>query len=180
MREGEEFFNELYEKMHDEVLMYIIARCGNTEDIADIFQETFLEIVKLIRKKGIAYFKHPEAIVITIAKRKIFQHYSIMQKLGLDKIRFVPLEDVEEELVEFEDFTIEDVIITRELLEEVYKILGEQGELSKKVFYLYYYFGLPIAEISRILGISESNVKNKLYRGLKRLKREFERRDGRV
>lgn len=46
----EDFFNELYDATHEKVLAYKIVKCGNTEDVADIFQETYTEIVKVIRK----------------------------------------------------------------------------------------------------------------------------------
>ena len=59
-QEQETFFNELYDNTHRKVLAYIIAKCGNTEDIADIFQETYLEIVKVIKRKGIDYFQNPD------------------------------------------------------------------------------------------------------------------------
>ena len=33
-------------------------------------QETYTEVVKIIRKHGISYFKQPDALVMQIAKRK--------------------------------------------------------------------------------------------------------------
>lgn len=172
--EVDKFFNDLYQRMKDEILIYIIAKCGKTEDIDDIFQETFLEVAKLIKKKGIAYFHQPEAIVMTIAKRKIYQHYNIRQKLGIDKFRYKRLEDVEEELTDFGDFTIEDAMVRAEMLKQVKEILRKQDLLTEKIFYLRFYMEASIEKTAEILGISEANVKNRLYRTLKILKRELE------
>ena len=172
--EVDEFFNALYQKTKDEILIHIIAKCGDTEGIQDIFQETFLEVAKLLRKKGITYFHKPEAIVMTIAKRKIYQHYNIRQKLGIDKFRYKQLEDVEEELTDLEDSTIEDAMVRMEMLKQVKEILGKQDLLTRKIFCLRFYMEISIEKIAEILGISEANVKNRLYRTLKNMKRELE------
>lgn len=173
--EVDQFFNALYQKMKNEVLMYTITRCGNTEDIDDIFQETFLEVAKLLRTKGIAYFRKPEALVMAIAKRKIYQHFNLRQKLGIDKFRYELLEDVEEELTDFEDFTIEDAMVRKETLKQVKEILGKQDVLTRKIFYLRFYMDASIKKIAETLGITEANVKNRLYRTLKGMKKELEK-----
>lgn len=173
-REVDEIFNALYQKMKDEVLLYIVARCGNTDDIDDIFQETFLEVAKLLRKKGIAYFRRAEAVVMAIAKRKIYQHFNLRQKLRIDKIHYESWENVEERLTDFEDFTIEDAIVKKETLEKIREILGKQELLTRKIFYLRFYMDASIGKIAEVLGISESFVKNRLYRTMKKIKKEFE------
>lgn len=68
----DDFFNELYASTNQKVLAYIIVKCGKTEEVADIFQETYTEVVKIIQKHGISYFKQPDALVMQIAKRKFF------------------------------------------------------------------------------------------------------------
>lgn len=172
--EVDEFFNVLYQKMKDEILMYIIARCGDTEDIQDIFQETFLEVARLLKNKGIAYFRKPEAIVMTIARRKVYQHFNLRQKLGIDKICYEPLENVEEEMTDFDDFTLEDAMVRKETLEQIKEILGKQDILTRKIFYLRFYMDVSIEEVAELLGISTTRVKNRLYRTLKRIKRKLE------
>ena len=77
----DDFFNELYASTNQKVLAYIIVKCGKTEDVADIFQETYTEVVKIIQKHGISYFKQPDALVMQIAKRKIFRHYKLKEKV---------------------------------------------------------------------------------------------------
>ena len=173
--EADEFFNVLYQKTKDEILMYIIAKCGDTDEILDIFQETFMEIVKLLKKKGTAYFKQPEAVAMRIAKRKVYQHLNLRQKLGIGKIRYERLEKIEEELTDFEDFTVEDTMVTKEVLELIHKILENQDILTGKIFYLKFYMEASIEKISNLLGISEAMVKNRLYRTLKSIKRELEK-----
>ena len=62
--------------------------------------------------------------------------------------------------------------------EEQYKILYDLDCLSKNykmVVQLFYFEDFSIEEISKILGISESNVKTRLNRARNELKRDFEK-----
>ncbi len=43
--------------------------------------------------------------------------------------------------------------------------------ITTKIFYLYFAMGLKISEIAKELKMTESNVKNKIYRTLKELKK---------
>lgn len=58
--------------------------------------------------------------------------------------------------------------------DEDYALLEALNRLDKSyraVIYLHYYEGYSVSEISRLLGISESNVKARLKRGRDRLKK---------
>ena len=109
-----------------------------------------------------------------IAKRKIYRHYNLRQKLGFGKIHYEQMEEIEEELTDFEDFTVEDTLVTKETLELVHKILEKQDILTRKVFYLRFYTEVSFKEIAKILEIPEGTVKTRLYRTLKSIKRELE------
>lgn len=174
-QEVEKFFNNLYQNTKDEILMYIIAKCGDTHEISDIFQETYMEIVRLLKKKGIAHFKQPEAIVMTIAKRKVYQHLNLRQKLGFGKIRYEQIEEMEEEWMDSEDFTLDDSMTGTEAVELFQKILGKQDILSRKILYLKFYMGLSIKKIAELMEISEGMVKNCLCRSIKSMKDEWEK-----
>jgi len=65
---------------------------------------------------------------------------------------------------------IEDFAINQLLLDFVKQHLREKPDSVKRVFYLFYEFEMTIPEIAEALGISEFNVKNKLYRTLKELR----------
>ena len=45
-------FNRVYDSTHKAVHAYMVAKCGNLEDVSDIFQETYLELYQFIQKKG--------------------------------------------------------------------------------------------------------------------------------
>jgi len=77
---------------------------------------------------------------------------------------------VETELYEYDVDAIstEDFVIDHLLLESIKKHIQAKPEDVKKVFYLFYDFDMTIPEISKSLGISQSGVKNKLYRKIKK------------
>jgi len=155
------------------VLALITAKCGRTADINDIFQETYMELYNLLGKRGVNYVTHEKALVMRIARRKISKHYSLLERLKV----FVSLtgsneEDEDVKLTEFiaDDFSVEEFVIDDILLENARKLIKTKPEDVRKVFYLMYNVGLTIPEIAQSLSMSESNVKNKLYRTIKELR----------
>ena len=58
-------------------------------------------------------------------------------------------------------------------LSDIWNYIEQQDALTIKIFVLYFRFDEKIADISKELKISESNVKNRLYRTIKRIQKEF-------
>lgn len=164
----DDFFNELYASTNQKVLAYIIVKCGKTEDVADIFQETYTEVVKIIRKHGISYFKQPDALVMQIAKRKIFRHYKLKEKLrGIEEMNDYNILSADEN----------DIAISKETVQSVFTYLSAKDELTKKIFYLYYYMDKNISEIALLFSVKESTIKNRLYRTLRELRQNLDKED---
>ncbi|MGM9979380.1 MAG: hypothetical protein ACI33J_11320 [Clostridium sp.] len=67
-----DYFDNIYDKTYKKLLLYILKRCSNIEDVSDIIQETYAEVYLTINKKGIDYIKNYDSFVIKIAKTKIF------------------------------------------------------------------------------------------------------------
>ena len=61
----------------------------------------------------------------------------------------------------------------REVLDWVNRYLTVKGETVRKIFHLYYRFGMTAPEIAALLGRSEADVKNKLYRTLKEIREHW-------
>ena len=166
-------FDEIYDSTHKEVLAFIIAKCGHTADIADIFQETYVDLYKILVNRGVDYVTHEKALVMRIAKRKIAKHYMLLERLkNFVSITTVNDDNEEVDLTEFEadGFTTEDFAVDNILLESAKQFIKSKPIEVRKVFYLMYDVGLTIPEIAQMLSMSESNVKNKLYRTLKELR----------
>lgn len=171
------FFNEIYNTTNKRTLSYITAKCSNLSDINDILQETYMEVYAIIVKKGIDYIKNGEAFVIKIAKNKIYQQYSLLERIKSE----IPLsvlkidEDEETDIYDLnsDDFSIEDSICTNELVEEVKQIISSKPVEVQKIFFLKYSQDLSIVEIAQLLSVSQSYVKNKLYRTLTEIRKIY-------
>ena len=166
-------FEEIYNATHKAALTLITAKCAHTTDISDIFQETYLELYQVLQKRGTGYITNDKAFVLRLAKQKLARHYSLQDKLRMFVSVNMLNEDGEDfDLSDFDAdaFLTEDFAIDQVMLAEAKEFIHTRHETVQKVFYLFYHMGLTISEVSGALGISESNVKNKLYRTLKELR----------
>ena len=166
-------FDEIYASTNKAVLAFVTAKCGNTADIQDIVQDTYVEVYRILEKRGVAYIKNDKALVLRIARQKLSRHYSLAERLKI----FVPMTVVTDEgeevnVADFEAdaFLTEEFTVDKMILEEVRRCIQQKPQDVKKVFYLFYDVGQTIPEIARALSMSESNVKHKLYRTLKELR----------
>ena len=165
-------FEEIHNSTYKATVAFITAKCKNTADISDILQETYMELYKVLIKRGAEYITNEKAFVLRIAKHKVALHYSLMEKLRIFVSMNAISEDEEEvDLSNFEvnAFTMEDYVVNQILLEKARQFVQSKSDDIKKVFYLFYDAGLSIPEIAKSLSMSESNVKNKLYRTIKEL-----------
>lgn len=166
-------FNSIYDNTYHAVLKYIIIKCHNVNDANDILQETYLEFWKILNKKELSE-KNIKSYLIGIAINKIKKHYTL-----LDRIKTISLFDKNDKDLELIDtiedkFNIDDLIIKNDNWELVWKyIKNKKNQDIPKVFYLHYKLELSIKEISAILNVKESYVKNLVYRTLSELYATF-------
>jgi RNA polymerase sigma-70 factor (ECF subfamily) len=161
------FFNKIYDETYRKTLLYVTSKCGSIDDIPDILQEIYIEVYSVTVKKGIDYVKNAEAFVMQLTKTKLYKHYAFAQKLKHNIPLFSYIDEGEEiNILDFEteDYSVEDQIITKDLLNEIWCIVKSKPEQAQKIFCLFYIGGLTIPEITKELSCSESNVKNNLYR----------------
>ena len=166
-------FDEIYEATYQSVLSFVTVRCKNVADIGDIVQETYMELYKLLQKRGVNYVNNEQAMTMKIAKQKLSRHYSLMERLKQfvpmfavnDEGDEVPLSDLEADAFLAEEFTVNQAVLS-----EAQAIIASKPDDVRKVLYLYYDEGLPLAEIAERLSMKQSSVKNKLYRTLKELR----------
>jgi len=168
-------FNEIYDATNKYILAFITAKCKNTSDINDIFQDTYMELYKILDKHGADYVKNDKIYVYRIAKHQISRHYSLTERLRMFVSMTFKSEENENEEVELSEKDIdsilmEDYVVNQIMLENVQKFIEQKSSDIEKIFNLFYNVGLPISEIAKELSLSESNVKNKLYRTVKELR----------
>jgi RNA polymerase sigma factor (sigma-70 family) len=167
-------FDEIYNSTNKSVLALITAKCGRAADISDIFQETYMELYKVLSERGADYInKNEKAFVMKIAKRKVAQYYSLLERLRIFVSMSAKNEDGEEadlSDLDADAFLTEDFTVNQALLETINQHIRSKPEDVQKVFYLMYDVDLTIPEIAKTLFMSESNVKNKLYRTLNEIR----------
>jgi len=168
-------FNEIYDSTNKFILAFITAKCGNISDAGDIFQDTYMELYKRLDKKGADYVMDGKAFVFKIAKQKIARNYSLIKRLRM----FVPVGETNEEndygAVELSDldvnlFLMEDFAVDRLMIDKIRQLIRQKSPDTEQIFYFFYDMGLTIPEIAQAMSLSESNVKNKIYRTINELK----------
>jgi len=173
-------FNKIYDSTHKVVLAYITAKCKATADISDIFQNTYMELYQVLCKRGMSYVTDESGLVFRIAKRKLARHYSILKRLQ-NTVPISSENDNEESGFELSDIDLnsllmEDIAVNQVLLDNAKEFIKQKPEDIKKIFYLFYETGQTIPEIAKLLSISQSGVKNKLYRTIKELRKIYNER----
>lgn len=161
-------FDELYYATYPDVLKYVIVNCSNIEDVKDIIQNIYLDVLNKLRNNRVLVNK-PYIMGIAKNKMKDYYRFSYKNKIvslfssikGQDEIDLIDTLDSE--------IDIEKTILKEEDMEFIWNYLKKQKAIISKIFYLYYYLDYSIKDIAKELNISESNVKNYLYRTLDKL-----------
>lgn len=166
----EKDFKEIYHHTYQKTLKFVVIRCNNMDDINDIIQDTYLELLKKLRSKKILELENIDNFILGIANNIIKRHYC---KISKNKKALYYLDDEEEYEEVKDDFDLEQDFITKENVKEVWNYIKNHELEIAKIFYLYFSLGLKISEIAKELDLKESNVKNKLYRTLKQLRKNL-------
>ena len=164
----EKDFEQIYRQTYNKLIRYIVVKCNNIDDINDILQETYIELLKKIRKQKNLETENINNFIYGIANNIIKRHF---HKKKLEKVVYLYSNDEEDTPLDIEDtFDLEQDFITKENVDKVWQYINTKDLLTTKVIYLYFILGLKISDVANELNISESNAKNKIYRTLKELK----------
>lgn len=166
-------FEDLYDKTYKNVLKYVVCNCSNVEDIKDIIQNIYMEVLKKIQKEVV--FNNENAYIMGIAKNKVNEYYRHKYKVKIVSL-FANKNDEEFNIDIPDSFDLELDYIKKEDINFIWDFLKKKKIIIFKVFYLYYYEDLSIENISKALNISQSNVKHYLYRTINELKEVMKER----
>lgn len=112
-----------------------------------------------------------------IAKNKIRDYYRFSYKKRIMSLFSKHHDDLEVIDTLLDDSNLERDVMLKCSSEQVWDYLKKKSVIISKIFYLYYYLELSIKEISVELNLTESNVKNHIYRTLKELRECFEKEE---
>ncbi len=145
---------------------------GNCQEADDLYQDTFLKATEL--KEGIDYNRNPRSYFISVALR-IWKNRR--RKFAWRK-RIAGTCTLTEEAAEVnmpeQEISAEDVVLQKELEQQVRKAVGELAEKYRIPVYLYYTLQLSVEEIANVLEIPQGTVKSRLHKARALLRQELE------
>jgi len=156
-------FGKLIETYSDFIFHFLYDMTGNYDDAKDLTQDVFLRAYKNIKKyRGDAKFST--------------WIYRIAYNLGIDhcrkqkRIRQVDINKKDREISAMtrHSDTFETHIDVGEAIETALQKLTDMQRMS---VVLHHYQGLPMRDVSEVLGCSESTARVHLFRGLRNLRK---------
>ena len=165
----EETFRQIYEQTYRKTAAQTTAGARQISDAADLIQEVYLELYRIISRRGTAYIQNPDAMVAKLIRQTMARYYKTMGKRH--EVYEEPSEDgITAEQADIESLSVEEITEDRAVIDWTERYLAAKADEVRRIFHLYYRFDMTIAEIAHLLGRSESYIKNKLYRTLKEIR----------
>ena len=170
-----EAFDTLLRRHQDRIFSYIQKIIKN-EDIAnDIFQETFVKAIQTIRLGRYTENVKFPAWISRIAHNLIIDYY---RQEKSENLQSADLTDVDilnrKELCED---TIEDIMISNQIRDDVKYLIEELPELQKEVLMMRYYQNLSFKEIAEITGVSINTALGRMRYAILNLRRIAREKD---
>ncbi len=160
-------FERIYDDTCRKCCAHILSKCHAPEDAADLVQETYLEVLGVLKTKGEKHIKNPEAFVIDTANKKLWAYYRAKNRLQV--VASLDTDDAPD-LPDEISVTPADAAERALFVREINETLQKKPEKIRKIFALRYTLDLPLAEIAERLGLTLSDVKTSLYRTLAELR----------
>lgn len=149
-------FDVVYNESYKDISKYVVINANNIGDVKDILQNIYLEVYKNIDKVS------DKNYVFGIAKNVLKKYY---------RFKFLRKNDTEITDNMKSSINLEKTVMDKFDTGLVWKYLKKKNNNIAKIIYLYYYEDFTIKEIANSLNLTESNVKNYIYRTLKELRR---------
>jgi RNA polymerase sigma factor (sigma-70 family) len=153
----------IYEQYAEAVQSFIMANSGTPPDAEDIFQETVVTFIDLVKKDKF----RGEASVKTFLT-------AIARNLWLNELKKRARSDIREKAFEHNrdgvELDVSQYIANREVKQQFVAVLEKLGEPCKKLLTLFYYENLSMKDIVQHLPYeNEQVVRNKKYKCLQAL-----------
>lgn len=148
-----EAFITIYNYYFPRIVMHIRRKYPKVS-AEDIAQDFFLNLLHIENYK---YINNPTSWIYTSCDNLV--------KKTISKIELVDIENLQIK----DDKCILNQVIMTEQMRVVFDILGD--DTSKSIFYLYYWEGYNLREITDFLKLKKSTIKQKHTRGIKKLRK---------
>lgn len=164
-----EAFDTLLKRHQDRVFNYILRIIKNEDLANDIFQETFVKAILTIKQGRYTENGKFPAWISRIAHNLIIDYYR-QEKSG--NVQSADIQDAN--ILNRKDLceaTIEDSIISRQIMDDVKFLIHELPELQKEVLHMRYYQNMSFKEIAEKTGVSINTALGRMRYAIINLRR---------
>lgn len=162
----------LIHRHKNRIFSYILLIVKNQELAEDVFQETFIKVIQSL-KKG-KYIENGKFVswVLRIAHNLIIDHFR------KEKLKSTISNDGSEVDIfnssKFSEDTVEDQLVTKQILNEVKDLVQELPEDQQQVIYMRHYMELSFKEIAECTGVSINTALGRMRYALINLRKLIE------
>lgn len=164
-----EAFDVLLKRHQKRVFNYILRIIKNEDAANDIFQETFVKAIVTLRQGRYTESGKFPAWISRIAHNLIIDYF---RQEKSENLQSSDLEDVDvlnrKELCEE---TIEDILVSRQINEDVKYLISELPPLQREVLTMRYYQNLSFKEIAEITNVSINTALGRMRYAILNLRR---------
>ena len=153
----------IYQQFSETVSSFITNNGGSQQDADDIFQETVVAFIDIVKKDKFRMDAAIKTFLVAIARNLWYKEIKKKERSGYR-------EKVFEIGRGSNELDVSNEIGDREVKKELRDMLNKLGESCRKILMLFYYENLPMKEIVNHLHYeNEQVVRNKKYKCLKEL-----------
>ena len=157
-------FSILYNRYFPAVYRYVYYRVGNTMDAEDLTSRVFMKALDSLVNQQYARKEKFSGWLFTIARHRVIDFYRT-DKNNLQ----VGMTDL------FPDSALS--MDQMEDMKHIANLITQLDKDAQELLRLRFSAGVDFGTISRVVGRSESSVKVKLYRAIKRLQDQWEKKN---
>lgn len=153
----------IYQQYSQTIQSFILANSGTPPDAEDIFQETVVTFIDLVKKGKFRGEASVKTFLTAIARNLWLNEMKKRARSGVREKAFETHRDGIE-------MDVSQYIANREVKQQFLEVLGKLGEPCKKLLTLFYYENLSMKDIVHHLPYeNEQVVRNKKYKCLQAL-----------
>ncbi|MCQ2974596.1 MAG: sigma-70 family RNA polymerase sigma factor [Bacteroidales bacterium] len=171
---NENSIKELFRRHKGKIFTYILLIVKDRELTEDIFQETFIKVIKSLRKGRYMEQGIFLSWVMRIAHNLIIDHFRKQKHL-----KITSTDKTETDLFnskKFADSNVEDKMIQSRIEQEVRQLINLLPDDQKEVILLRHYGDLSFKEIAEITNVSINTALGRMRYALINLRRIIEER----
>lgn len=153
----------IYQEYSNTISSFILANSGTPQDAEDIFQETVVTFIDLVKKEKFRGEASVKTFLVAIARNIWFNELKKRERSGIREQLF-------ENNRETNEMDVSQYIADREIKQQFREVLNKLGEPCKKILTLFYYDNLSMKDMLNHLPYeNEQVVRNKKYKCLQTL-----------